>query len=437
MVNQPQSQARPRIKIEFLLGGLAGKDFGHLFRKFEFRGMMNGGYIIRAGLFDTNYNLLNQLIEEGYFKETRKKPVYVKFQILASPDGVYPQTATKPAQLAILLSIDANCKSADIGNLDFIALDPPSWFLNMGDAAGTMYKGRVDQVISKVIKDYAPSIQLMDVSRTIDSEENKWWMMRQDPKTFLASLMDWSASITQKKTQWLVEMDGNKMWVREQAAIPHRHRAYYRYFGNQSIDTIQEMSFRADNALSVVETKLLTSGCAAISGQYLDRIVDQPEKIVFVKDNRTLTKQVARISDEQGFSKPPDARPQQVGWSHVTSIPEIYSAGDLGVPYEGHIDGRPRAMWLNMVNALLRAKFTVLGHGEWSETQGLGVDTMFVKWTSGHNPDGDGELFWWPTGNWVVYGFHHIVTPGGWMTDLFGARFDWDSAATKVGGGSN
>lgn len=431
-MSEPQTKNRPQVKITFDLGGLAGQDFGYLYRSFEFRAMVNGGYIIRAKLFDAHYNFLTKLIEEGYFKETRRKPVTVTFQILAGVGGEFPKTATRP-QTAIMLSLDTVGGPDDIGNMEFIAIDPPSWYLNIGDAAGKMYKGRVDQVIQKVVNDYAPSISV-DVGRTTDSEENKWWMMRQDPKTFISSLMDWSASITQKKTQWLVESDGNQLTIKEQGAMTSQQRAFYRYFAEKDIDTIREISLKADNALSVVQTKLVTAGVSAISGQYLDKITDAAEKKVFVKDSLTGNKQIARVDDDISFSKPPDGKPTQVGWTAVTPIPELYSAGELGLDYQDYVDGRARGMWLNMVNALLRVKFTVLGHGEWSSSKGLGVDTMFVKWTAAK---GGSKEFWWTTGNWLVYGFHHRVDRGQWLTDLYCARFDYDAAAKMVGGGDS
>ena len=428
-MSEPQTKNRPSIKLTFDLGGLAGQDFGYLFQSFEFRAMVNGGYIVRAKLFDAHYNMLTQLIEEGYFKETRRRPVRVNFQILSGAGGTFPETATRP-QVAIILSLDVSGGPADIASIEFVAIDPPSWYLNIGDAAGGVYKGRVDQVIKKVVADYAPSINL-DVGRTVDSEENKWWMMRQDPKTFLSSLMDWSSSITQRKTQWLVESDGDNMTIKEQGAMTSRQRAFYRYFADKKTDTISEISLKADNALSVVQTKLVTAGVSAVSGQYLDRITDEGERKVFVKDSSTANKQIARVNDDISFSKPPDAKPTQVGWSAVTPIPELYSAGELGLDYQDYVDGRARGMWLNMVNTLLRVKFTVLGHGEWSSSKGLGVDTMFVKWTAAKGGTKD---FWWTTGNWLVYGFHHIVSPAGWMTDLYCARFDHDAAARQVGG---
>jgi hypothetical protein len=429
---EPKSKARPQIKLTFELGGLPGKNYGDLFRSFEFRGMVNGGYIVRAKLFDAHYNLLSRLIEEGYFKETRTKPVQITFQILQGPDGTYPETATR-TQTAILISLDTVGGPADVGNLEFIAIDPPSWYLNCGDAGGDCYKGRVDQVIQKVVSDYAPGINL-EIGRTTDSEFNKWWLLRQDPKTFISSLTDWSAAITQKQTQWMIQMDGTRLIIKEQASLPSKQRAFYRYFTSGANDTIQEVSLKADNALSIVQQALVTAGSAAVSGHYLDKITDSKQKKVFTKDSNTSNKQIVRVTDDQSFTKPVDSIGNKAaGWSSVTSIPEIYSAGDLGINFQDYIDGRGRAMWLNMTNALLRAKFRVLGHGEWSSTEGLGVDTIFIKWTAGKR-DG-GEDFWWTTGNWLVYGFHHIVTMQEWLTDLYCSRFDYDAEGKKVGGG--
>lgn len=429
---EPRSKATPLVKVTFELGRLAGRDFGTLFRSFEFRGMVNGGYIVRAKLFDAHYNLLTELIEEGYFKETRTRPVMVTFQILQGPDGTFPATATR-VQKAILMSLDTVGGPEDTGNLEFIAIDPPSWYLNLGDAGGDCFRGRVDQVIQKVVSTYAPGIQL-EVGRTTDSTNNRWWMLRQDPKTFISGLMDWSSAITQKKTQFLTQMDGNRLIIKEQGSLPSKQRAFYRYFAQQDLDTIQEISLKADNALSIVQAALVTSGCSAISGHYLDKVTDRGGNKVFSKDSNTANKQIARTNDDQSFTRPEDALDKAAGWTAVTSIPEIYSAGDLGVNFDDYIDGRGRAMWLNMANALLRVKFKVLGHGEWSSTEGLGVDTIFVKWTAGRRVGG--KDFWWVTGNWLVYGFHHVVTRRSWHTDLYCSRFDHDAQAKKVGGGA-
>jgi len=430
-LSTPVTKGKPRAKILFDVGELAGTDFGEHFKKIEFRAMVNGGYIVRIKLFDPSFTILNTLVEEGYFKEARIKPVPVYFQLYSeSPD--YPETATR-LQVAILISMKANGAAADKADLEFIAIDPPSWFLNIGDGSGKVYKGRVDQVIKQVVSQYAPEISL-EIGKTTDSAENKWAMMRQDPKSFIASMMDWSSSVTMKKTQWIIMADGYNLEIKEQGAIPSTQRAYYRYLEAKDHDSIKSWDFLSDNALSAVQTKIITQGISAVSGQYLDRITDEKEEKLFAKDSRTANKQIARTKSDQSFTKPTDeARPTTAGWTSVMAVPEIYSSGDIGLRYDEYIDGRPRALWLNMVNALQRVKLRVIGHGIWSDCEGLGVDTIFVKWTKAES-SGDSQRYWWMSGNWLVYGFEHIMDKGSWYTDLYCARSDWNSNAVKVGG---
>lgn len=416
--------------MEFEIGNLSGRDFGHLFSRFEFLAMLNGGYIIRAQLGDSALNLLSLLIKNGYLEKSRSQVLPVKFQILASKDGEYPKTATR-VQRAIVLSLNSYGGPADHAYLEFVAIDPPSWYLNAGDASGGSYKGKVSEVIQKVVQEYAPGINL-EISETIDNDQNRFWMMRQDPKTFISSISDWSSSVTRKKTHWILGMDGNRLSIKEQAELISRPRAFYRFWKGDN-DTIKSWDMLADNALSIVETKLLTQGLSAISGQYLDRITDEKEEKIFAKDSRTGNKKVAKTSKKESFTKPddsPGAGPTKIGWSTVQGIPEVYSAGDLGLEYEKYLDGRPRGMWLNLINSVMRLKLTVLGHGEWSDSLGLGCDTVFLKWM--REPDDEDDQLYFHNGVWMVYGFHHTVTRAAWSTDLYLARYDHDSIAKKV-----
>lgn len=414
----------------FDIGGLGDTDFGDKFSKFEFKSMLNGGYIVRCTLFDTHFNLLSLLIENGYLEKSRSQILPIRFQMKWSKEASNPKSATR-LQKAIVLSLKAIGSGPDKGQLEFIAMDPPSWYLNTGDASGEVYEGKVSQVIEQVITKYAPDVSL-DISSTIDNEKNKFWMMRQDPKTFISSLVDWSSAVTRNKTHWVIAMDGDKLSIKEQAELQSKPRAYYRYWkGAGGMDTIKSWEFLANNALSIIETKIITQGLSAISGQYLDKITDEKERKVFAKDTTTPNKKTAQTSRRESFKKPDDSPAQEIGWTSVPGIPEVYSAGDLGLPYERYIDGRPRGMWLNMTNNLMRIKLKVLGHGEWSDGIGLGCDTVYLKWlTAG----GEANKKYFLNGNWIVYGFHHVATRRMWDTNLFLARYDFDSASRKVGG---
>ncbi len=436
----PTSKGRPIIKFYFNLPGnnLDKVNFGYLFKSFEFMGMVNGGYMIKATFFDSNYNLLSKLVKAGYLENSRTIPVSIDFQILSGTEGVYPKSATH-WQTAILVALHASGATADRAVLEFTAIDPPSFYLNRGNAAGTAYTGRVDQVIKQVIQEYAPELRdNVEIGRTTDSSYNQWWMMRQDPKTFIASLLDWSSSITQKKTQWVIEVDGFNIAIKEQASILSRQRAFYRYLADQSASTVLNWELLANNSLGLVDTILTTAGISTVSGQYLDRISDNRQEQVYAWDETTQNKQFPFTSKSQAFTKPlynagpPFEKPKNSGWTQVISIPELYSAGDLGIKFEDYVDGRPRGMYLNLQRALMRVRFECVGHGEWWNCRGLGTDTIFIKWSQAKGTEDGGNQWYWLTGNWGVYGFHHKVKRGSWTTDVYCFRPDFNAKAKLV-----
>jgi hypothetical protein len=454
----PSPEANPYVTVRFpnITGAL---DWGDSFSEFEFKGMANGGYTVRATLFDSHFNLLTKLMggtgteDQQYLRNARNElPILMEFQIRWHNEKEinYPDKSTR-TQHAYVVSLSADGAAADMGRLEFIAIDPPSWFLNTGDASGKMYKGRVSKVMEQMLDEYCPV--KYEVSKTKDSDDNKFWMMRQDPKTFLSSLVDWSSSVTPNKTNWIIGMDGKpvdggpQLIIKEQNELQSQQRAFYTVWHSKGHDSIGSWELLTDNALAITNTKLVTSGISATTGAYLDKIKDEKEDKLFAKDITTDKKKIAKTKSIQAFTKPdddvgkgPDPNPDPkspssgVGWTSITSIPELYSAGDIGMKYEEYIDGRPRGMFLNLTNALMRAKITVIGHGIWDNTLGLGVDTVFLKWWGANNEP------WFMSGNWLVYGFHHRVKRRTWETDVYIARYDQTqgperpSKAVPVGG---
>lgn len=435
----PVAEAKPQVTVIF--DGLdntpsSNRDWGFMYSSFEFKAMVNGGYIVRVTLTDPHFILLNDLITAGFLQRSRTTVLKMIFQIRwgTIPEATPPDKATL-LQVAHVVSISNKDAGGDGALLEFVAVDPVSWALNTGDASGRVYKGKVSQVIRQVVNDYAPDVSI-DIGETTDSAQNKWGMYRQDPKTFISSFLDWSSSITQQKTNWILAMDGYHLDIQEQAAIRSTQRGYYRYWDGPGEDSIVSWELLSNNALSIIETKIVTQGLSAVTGQYFDRTTDKDEQIVFAKDSNTQNKVIASADINSAFTKPddsPGAGPPDVGWTSVQAIPEIYSGGELGLPYKQYIDGRARTMYLNLVNSLMRMRLRVIGHGEWSSGRGLGVDTIFVKWMAESKEDGPRRLYFL-SGNWLVYGFHHVVSRGKWYTDLYVARYDYNSIARKAAG---
>lgn len=390
-----------------------GPDIGHNFVKFEWVSFVNGGYIIRARISDPWFNFLKQLATDGYLKEGREKETPVKFKIQWSDGGSTKQ------RLAYMTDLKAHGTNG-AGELEFIAIDPPSFYLNEGTADGRVYTGRISDVIRQVVNDFAPGIKV-DVTKTVDNETNKWWMMRQDPHTFIRSLLDHAAGVTPKRTSWIVSSVDNEINIKEQADLVGQDFGIY-YMNNHGDAIADALDFEvlADNFVSPLQTKLITSGISAISGEFLDKITDSGENKVFVKDENTSNKVNTNITPKQGFAKP------QKKWAtSVMAIPE-HSAGDLGIQYSKYIDGRARGLFMNMLNLVMRVKMRVTGEPMLHDSSDLGVSTATLTWK-----DIDGEPYFL-SGRWLLYGFHHVVTRERWTTDLYLARLDFDAAAKKV-----
>lgn len=418
----PVASDRADVDLYFDVGGGEAVDAGAVCIRFQFKAMMNGGYMILGCLKDANFNIIRRLlIESQYFKLARSSIFRCQFRLKWRGNENRTQLQT-----AYVISLMASGGNADAAELEFVAIDPPSWFLNAGDASGRVYRGRVSEVIKAVVAQYAPNI-VLDVSETVDSTNNMFWMMGMDPKTFISSLLDWSCSLTRNKTQWIVAMDDTLMQIKAQDEIPSRNIGFYvGPHGGAAAPTVREWQILADNALSIVNSKLITQGMSTVSGQYLDKVADVDETKVVVKDSNTSKKYKARTTVNKAFTKPPDGGPPRVGWTNVGAVPEVYSAGEIGRSYSDYIDGRARALWLNMANMIMRCRLRVLGHGIFFGGVGLGVDTITVQWF-----DIDGQPFFL-AGNWIVYGFDHYYRPGSWVTDIYCARLDYNAAGTAV-----
>ena len=420
----------------------SGENIGELFTKFEWKSFTNGGYVIRAKLVDPAWLKLSDIATQYYLDKGRRQPTRVVFKL--THPGISGPNNTTGEHLAFMTELDSTGLPHS-GYLEFIAVDPPSYYLNQGASSGKAYRGNVSSVIKKVITEYAPGI-VVNVSNTTDSDQNVFYMNRMDPKTFIGTLIDWSASVTVKKTNWIVSSSGAlsngapTIDVKEQADKPSVN------YGTLSFNVrtpdgndIYTYEFLADTFISLFNKQLITHGISTTSERYLDRINCSPphtgtdsECITHVHDENTANKKNVNIDKTRGFAKPD----QSTGapeiphdWSTtLLAIPELYSAGDIGKTYDKYIDGRCRNLYMNMLNLVMRCKFRCTGIAKpvFADSHNLGVSKIKVLWRDADNSP------YFLDGDWLVYGFHHIVTRGHWYTDVFCARLDYDSSAVKV-----
>jgi hypothetical protein len=432
---KPIFAVKPTLRLFFSFEANFRSDFSDYVHRVDFKGIANGGYMFSAQLYDPALSFFDDLVKKSYFEAAMKSPQWVKFQLASYAEGQHPESATKQ-QYGIILSMRSIMDSG-IPLLEMIAVDPITHALTMGDSSGGAYKGTIDKVITQVINDYGNVVDgkppTIDVAKFAGSEDMAWHMHRQDPKSFITSLLEWSSGLTESKTQLLIGIDGNNLSIKEQAKMQEKRRGYYTKFGTAE-DNILEHKIIANSFISAVQTKMTTNGASSANGFYIDHKADAAENFAVVSDRTTQNKYVPRISSEKGFSKaasyPGSTRPY-AGSSAVSAIPELLSTGEFGVPYQNYIDGRARNQYYNLSNNGLQMLLTVFGHGEYSDTIGLGADTVFVE-LQNISKTYERSHFW-STGCWIVRGFHHRLTKSLWTTDLLLTRLEYDATGRKVG----
>lgn len=415
-MGNPQKTHAPQVSISIS----DQADIGELFTRFEWASFINGGYMVYAKMSDPYFNTLKNIATREYLTEGRSKETDIKFTIKWA--GSDRTTDRRKAFITDLKSRG----TSESGTLEFTGIDPPSFYLNEGTADGRVYRGNVSSVIRQVVNDFAPAIVSSDpispdITETIDNPNNVWYMMRQDPKTFIISLLDWAAGVTPKRTHWIVASVDDRLIIKEQAAIkPIDFGIYHVNRNGSGAKDVREYEMLSNNFISQMQAKLVTSGISSISGEFFDKITDHAEQEVVVTDNNTANKVNVDITSKQGFKKPDKP------WAtSIMSIPE-HSAGDLGVPYSRYIDGRARNLFLKMLGVVMRLKIRVTGEPLLHDSSQLGVATVTIGWS-----DMDNEPYFLQ-GRWLIYGFHHIVTRENWWTDLYLARLDHDALAKKV-----
>lgn len=400
---------------------------------FEWKSFINGGYSIRGTIVDPYFGILSRAlglsadeVTRNYLQNARRRPdtFLLKFRIGWEPGREVGDNTTRE-RLAILTDVNILGQSA-YGGWEFVAIDPPNFCLNAGKGSGRVFKGRVSDVIRTVFNDYmADDSFTVEVTETSDNKDGRWPMMRQDPKTFMRSLLDWSSSLTPKKTNWIVASLDKKLIIKEHAELAQSGGKLIESYngnwrGNPPSD-IRSFAYISDNILTGINTRLITQGISAVTGRFLDATTDEE---TIVDDQRTANKVNVNVGSDRAFAKPD---PNLEWGQSVFAIPEM-NGGELGLKYEDYIDGRARYQYLNMLPQVMRVRVTVAGDVNFDDPTRFGVDCVHIKWADVESPEG-----FFLGGNWILYGFHHHMTREYFDTDLYLYRIDHDAAAnTKI-----
>jgi hypothetical protein len=408
-----KTTAAPKVTLKIA----GGREIGvQRMIAFEWKAFVNHGYVVRGKVIDPYFRVLKEVaVSQQYLSQARQAPTEIKFKIAWDGD---PELETEE-RTAYISDLDQYGKGEQ-AQFEFVAVDPASWMLNAGDGNGKVYKGNITKVIKDVVSDYAANINVQ-VTETEDDKNGLWPMMRQDPKSFIQSMLDWSANLNPQKTHWLTVSKDFDLHIKEQADLlaNKTHFGHYNLsFDNKRINDVQHYTLLTNNFLSVFQNSVITQGISTISGKFIDKKTDNEK--VEIRDENTGNKINARIDSKKGFSKP------QCKWAtSINAIPE-HSAGEIGVKYEDYVGGRARNLYLNMLPMVMRVRIGIDGDKKFDDPTKLGVSTININWKDEDNED------YFLSGRWIVYGFHHKVTRKRWVTDLYLYRIDHNANARPI-----
>lgn len=404
--------------------------------RMEWTSFVNSGYMVTIELNDQNHMTLKKLVEgDGenptlkFLKDARRKPLPVYFSFdKAGGASTNPDKKKSKGHLAYVTDMQGHGFGQD-ARLIIKAIDPPSFRLNAGVASAKVYKGKLggeEGVIAQVVKEYAPDITAK-VSKTNDNKSNKFAMMRMDPKTFIGSLLDWSASTSDDRSRWIVSSKDTVINIKKESDLEGQHLGIYSVALAKSPGPrdVEWWNVNLNNILSSYQTEITTGGISATSGIYIDATIDS----AVVKDENTENKRNVKEGPDRAFAKPGSSEnwPLGVPRTFVMSVPE-HNAGDVGIDYKDYIDGRARQTFMSMLNMVMRINVEIIGEENANSSELLGVSTCTLTW---EDVSGESNKNYFLSGNWIVYGFNHYYTKstGRWTTKLYLYRIDYDAKA--------
>lgn len=418
-------------------------DMGKNWVRYEYEAHVNQPEIVRVTVLDPHHTIFDEHLG-NYFTQAIPHPLFMMTQGRWSPvpGGRKLELTKKVHAIMSIKSIGPGEQTgADQSYLTFTGISIPHYMLAAGDAGGYVYEGRISDIISQVCKKYSRGLfDCIVRSQTKDDQHNKWWQNRMYPLAFIKSLLRWSTSLTRMKTRWIFCADTDlnlkakqKLEFFEQRDDSSKHRSTYWWGADPSKlghGDILNYEMMGDSGRDLWRGKIVTSGISTLSGAYHDRIVHWPVKdVVYVDEARTGNKYVQLVKQpKEAYTQPSTDEPlkEAIGWTRAHSLPEL-AAGEMGLKYEDYIDGYARGEYYRDTVHLQRVAFTILGHHIWSESIGLGYDTINIMWrTPKHNPHH-------MHGVWIVDGFKHVLSTKGWETTLYCHRLYFNAQGKRVG----
>lgn len=405
-------------------------DIGPLCYKLHWSSFLNNGYQLTASIDDPGFKILNKLnVDSGYFRSGMACKFKARCRLKTMKPEVENQT---PFVEFYVTSLEDSSNSSDRASFTFTAVDKPSWMLNANPASGKAYRGSISEVIRQVVNEFAPGVEL-DIANTNDSNQNIWYTFRQSPKNMILRLMKYGSAILASKGRWVISSESpDILRVVDQSKAGSERRGFYMWpraeTGNEkNAGIIISYSAIKQNAWARFMAEVYSAGISTATGLYLDKVTDEDELYTKINDENTPNKLKTKVPVNRAFSKPQDSEPPEIGKTFIPAIPELYSAGEIGLKYRDYLSGTGRQLYLDNLYGINKMYFDTVGQGSFYDGKGLGSDTITLEFL------GTDNLPFYPQGDWILHGFKHRFISGQWRTRLYLTRTHQDSVGKTVG----
>ena len=413
--------------VKFIFEG-SEFDFGTHFQDFRWESFINSGYKV-FGKFGNPYQSVIQDDDVGnILLRARNEILEAKFSIKWTDST---ETTTRSV---IITHINTYGEGGNDSFITIEGIDPASWVLLHGKAKGDVKEGKISTVINEVVSEASSDVGFnisLDMQETTDNEKNLWYRMKLDPKTLINTMLEWSIHVAdndnQSTTAWAIQSEDKDIVIKDWSKIkPYEQMNGIEYSVNNqgSANRVDIDSIRVGGnfLLGTTSPRMISSGISSITGKLFSHEDKQYEDDLRIWDKNTAKKINVSTDKDRSTTKPDD----NVEWAtYLNSIPE-HNNGELGIKYNKYMAGKSRDWFIKSLYTTLRCSFDVYGEYKCDSVKVHGKTKVKLNMV---DVNGDPYYLY---GDWIIYGFQHIVTRKSWITRFHVSRLDHDASSQKI-----
>lgn len=397
---------------------------------FYWKNLLSEGFEVRIRFNNPNDQVFNELLQD-YFKNSKPGPYKMNFRVRYRDSDV-----STPWSFCYITACRIIGPRSNYSEVEFIGVDPVTWWLNNGTVSGRAYKGTIGGR-KGVIAQYCNELFADDDSISVDITDSKdspniYYPMRLSPSEFVDSLLYWSSSFTPQATAWTKNVISTNSGSNNSGDVKYvfdvsDHAGSSSFNAVAQIDydagDVYDWSCLAHNFIFNASSGIMSSGISAATGTYYDKVNKSQDTII--NDQNTENKINVEFKQNRGFIFDPSFD----GVSRISrTIPE-FNDGKLG-DFGQYISGVARNEYIKVKDESLMIRLRLRGSAVFDDTLGLITDGIYISKTGDDAGLDNNDFFL--NGKWLLAGWHHMIKSHIWYTDIYAYRLNQNANAQRI-----